>query len=235
MRDDFNARLRAIAARSPALEEQVRSGMEALAAARVESFEALCSVPGDPGAEPELRLIACWFLGQLGDRQATPLLLAALGDSDCTWEAAKALGIINDRRAVLPLLESLSSGAAAEVRAAAAYALGLLGDDRATPHLVTILSDRGASPLVRGHAAEALATLGGHQVVEPLIAALRDPSPEVRFWASFALGEKGDASALSELQRLADSDDAVLPRWGALSAAAQNAIRNIRAKGNQAH
>jgi HEAT repeat protein len=100
-------------------------------------------------------------------QQAVPPLIQALGDSD--WD----------------------------VRAAAAWALGKLGDPRAVPALIQALRDR--SENVRFAAAWALGDLGDPQAVPALIKALGDGWDAVRFAAAWALGDLGDPQAVPPL------------------------------------
>jgi HEAT repeat protein len=142
------------------------------------------------------------------------------------------LGEVNADAAAPPLIGLLLEDTAIEVRVSAAYALGLLGDPQAIEPLIQKLDDQTEDARVRGTAAEALGDLRDPAGVMPLIAALNDPSAEVRFWAAFAVGQLGDPRALPQLERLAASDQAVLAGYGAVSAEAAEAIRNIRARLN---
>jgi len=112
----------------------------------------------------------------------------------------------------------------------AAYALGQLDDPRAVDPLLAKLADTGEEPRVRGFVAEALIFYREQRVVAALIAVLSDPSAEVRFWAAFALGELKDPAALGALERLAQTDDAAVPRWGSVRDEAAAAIETIRAR-----
>lgn len=179
--------------------------------------------------ELETRVSACWLLGQLGQKRAVASLLIAFADPRLSWEAAKALGVINSKRAVKPLINWLLEARHTEQRAAAAYALGLLTDERTINPLVVVLDDPETDPKVRGHAAEALAHLADDRAAAHLVTALKDPSAEVRFWAAFALGQLRHQKALPELRNLATSDKAVLTNWGKISDAAREAIANIEA------
>jgi HEAT repeat protein len=114
-----------------------------------------------------------------------------------------------------------------EVRQAAAYALGLIGDATSVEPLVNALLDLSQSSRVRGAVAEALADLKDRRAVAPLIEVLMDESAEVRFWAAFALGELGDAEALSELARLSATDDGSLPGIGTVRDEAASAMKQI--------
>ena len=147
---------------------------------------------------------------------AVPALIQALGDSDrdvrraaatrarlransqgdSGWDvrraAAEALVKIGTP-AVSPLIQALGDRSE-NVRAAAAWALGDLGDPQAIPALIQALGDQ--SENVRWAAAWALGDLGDPQAVPPLIKALRDRSENVRCAAAWALGAIGDPQAI---------------------------------------
>jgi len=87
-------------------------------------------------------------------------------------------------------------------RAAAAEALGLVGDAQAVALLLEALRD--PHEWVRWTAATALGLLGG-PAVPALSEALRDPSPHVRSLAAMALGQTGESGAAERLREaLAD-------------------------------
>ena len=92
-------------------------------------------------------------LGKLGDPQAVPPLIKALGDDwdDVRRAAAEALGRIG-APAVPPLIQALGDSDR-DVRAVSAEALGKLGDPRAVPALIQALGDSDRD--VRRAAAEA--------------------------------------------------------------------------------
>ena len=114
-----------------------------------------------------------------------------------------------------------------DVRFAAAYALGLLDDERKIEPLIATLDDRNEEPKVRAIAAETLGNSLDLRALEPLIDALSDPAVEVRFWAAFAVGELGAEAALPELRRLAETDEAVLPGWWSVQDEAKASIELI--------
>ena len=98
-------------------------------------------------------------------RAARRARLAARPDRDRQAErrAPAAAGGVRDRprrrSRGRPALEALLADPQAEVRQAAAFGLGLLGDTAAVPALLGALAND-ASPLVRGRAAEALGLIG---------------------------------------------------------------------------
>src|SRR5690349_4532200 len=79
--------------------------------------------------EPEKRRAAADELGALRNREAVPLLIAALADKEAVVREATAfaLGQITDPRAVAPLTKALIDKDA-EVRASIAFALGMIGE-----------------------------------------------------------------------------------------------------------
>ncbi len=125
------------------------------------------------------------------------------------------------------LLHRLSADTDARVRAAAAEALGRLGDVRALEALLHRLSADTAAG-VRAAAAEALGRLGDRGAVEPLLHRLAfDASGDVRWAAAAALGELGDVRALEALLDCLSADDSSPVR--AAAAAALGRLGDVRA------
>ncbi len=230
MNADFRDRLQQIVEGVvPELRERAREDIEHVLGIGVESVDALFSALENEHTDPETRKILCWVAARLEDERATLPLIRLLSHSDeeLREEAARSLGQIGGVKAVEPLIDALLLDRVADVRCAAAYALGLIGDTRAMTPLIQILSDRSEAPAVRGFAAEALADLEEPAAVKPLVDALSDASQEVRFWATFALGEISTVEALPELERVAASDEGILPGYGLVRDKAKEAIERI--------
>ncbi|MBZ4421837.1 HEAT repeat domain-containing protein [Myxococcus sp. RHSTA-1-4] len=96
-------------------------------------------------------------------------------------------------------------------RQAILYALSWQDDVRAWWPLVKVLADVNEAPAVRGQAAEGIGylfarkrknRLGYTVAMEVLLWALGDPSPEVRYYAIFALGASRDPSIIPALQKM---------------------------------
>ncbi len=111
--------------------------------------------------DPRVRHYLALSLGHLGDRAASPTLIAALDDPDSTTRlyASWALGNFGDPSAVEPLLGKFRDDDPG-VRKMAVYAAGALGDPRAIPALQVALGDSDRD--VTWNAAVALAQLGDH-------------------------------------------------------------------------
>ena len=101
------------------------------------------------GSDLGLRFYAAWWLGRfrVNEAEAVTRLITALGDEDdrtpeggypLRRNAARALGKIGDKRAVVPLIESLKCSDF-YVREAAAQSLEMLGDPDSIPPLVELL------------------------------------------------------------------------------------------------
>ncbi|MCC2672641.1 MAG: lyase domain protein repeat-containing protein, partial [Armatimonadetes bacterium] len=165
----------------------------------------------DSGCATEARADACWQLsrqqGRRRDPRIVPLLLRLLRDNDPDVVAAAVfnLGLIGGRRAVRPLLRLLTVGPTEELRYAAAMALRDLHEERAIEPLFEVLEDQSEAARVRGQAAEALGSIcrWNNAHTERMAQALRDPEPEVRFWAAYALSQFGDPAALPALVAMA--------------------------------
>ncbi|MBI2841369.1 MAG: HEAT repeat domain-containing protein [Acidobacteria bacterium] len=120
---------------------------------------------------------------------AVPSFIDALakGGSGATM-AAEALGRIGDKRAVEPLLITLS-GADRYLREAVLTSLGRLKDGRATSPLLVLLSSQDAD--CRAQAARALGEIGDQSAVDPLVALFKDKESRVRQAAFRALERLG--------------------------------------------
>lgn len=89
------------------------------------------------------------------------------------------------------------------------------------PLVTSLLKDE--NPNRRRNAAKLLSTIGNRESVKPLIEALSDERPDVRFCVCGALGMLGDIDAIPKLTELARSDDAKN-----VKKAAKKAIEDIR-------
>ena len=120
-------------------------------------------------------------------------------------QLVEALGAVGTP-AVPPLIQALGDRNS-DVRAAACWALGEIGDRRAVPPLIQALRDGYSN--VRAAACEALVKIGA-PAVPHLIQALRDGNSDVRWAACRALGAIGDRQAVPPLiQALGDGDSDV--------------------------
>jgi len=231
MRDDFKKRLQQIGEQlDPAFRDQGQHDIDALVQAGAQSFGDLLVIVQARETSDDLASSAAWLLGRLGSKRAASALLAALtaAASARRQAAAHALGELDVKAAVQPLIVTMRSDASDDVRQAATYALGLIGAKRALSPLIAVLADQTNSPGLRGMAAEALSDVRDRRAVPALLGALGDVSPEVRFWAAFALGELGDPQALPELERIAATDRAPVAGRGTVRKEAEAAIQRIR-------
>jgi HEAT repeat protein len=94
------------------------------------------------------------------------------------------------------------------VQAAAAEALGWIGDSRAIAPLFLFLED--ANDQLREVAVEALGRIGDERAVEPVIQALGDPAEWVRRAAAEALGQLGDRRAIEPLSKALHDEDTMV-------------------------
>lgn len=233
MDTDFEAKLQSLVNGSePSTRTQVGQDIHTLLSAGVYSYQALICLIEDPNSDESIKTIACWVLGKLKHKNSVAPLLKAFdrGGPSVTWEAAKALGRIRSKRAIKPLINALLQGKEVERRAASAYVLGILRDRRATEALLNVLQNKDEQPIVRGHAAEALAWFGDRRkrVIDALMSGLEDTSVEVRFWSAFALGELKIKRAADELEKLSVKDNEVLHGWWSVSEEASNALDRIK-------
>lgn len=170
-------------------------------------------------------------LGALGDkaRAAEPQLCTALkhADGQVRVNSATALGRVgvNSPEAVAALIEILKNDTAREARRSAAGALGAIGPQAkaAIPALRAALQgDEKGGWWV---AADALARIGGADVVPALVEALANPDGDIRRAAVKGLGNLGAVatSAVRALEKAREEDPIDRNR-----AAAAEALRKIQ-------
>jgi HEAT repeat protein len=152
-------------------------------------------------------------------------------------ETAYALGQTRSHSAAAPLENTLLNDKETSVRAAAAVALGEIGDESSVQSLSQILAGRsekkkkskgGSNEFVMRAAAHSLGQIKSRSGVGVLIATLANDANDndVRREAATALGLIGDPSAVPALRAAFTSDDP------SLSEAARDALRRLRATKN---
>jgi HEAT repeat protein len=192
--------------------------------ARPESSRAAAAALGDPVAI--IRATSARAVLSLGPGEASTLILPLLRDRDefVRREAAYALGLTRSPIGLGALAAAVEADKKPSVRAAAAVALGQLGDAGAVPALVGSLSRRAQGSglfnrlrrrkveedeFVRRAAANSIGLIASREAVPVLIETLssaRTPG-DVRREAARALGLIGDASAIPTLRAaLAERD-----------------------------
>lgn len=97
----------------------------------------------------------------------------------------KAVDLIRPSHSLKAAVENLRATNSPAERAAAARAMGLIGSQLATPHLINAMCDD--DPEVRSAAEEALKLIGRQRATTHLIAAMFDDDSEVRSAAEKAL------------------------------------------------
>ncbi len=154
----------------------------------------------------DVRRLAAWILGEIGDSRAIKPLIQALNDedSDVQWRAAEALVKIGE-----PAVEQLIQALKDEnnyIRWWAAEALEKIGEP-AVEALGQALKDEEEDEGVRRAVVWALGAIGDVRAAEPLIQALKDENRDVRRRAAWALRKIGDSSTVDLLlQALKDEN-----------------------------
>ena len=167
--------------------------------------------------------------------QAVGVLIDLLKSSDerLRISAALSLGLTGDKSAVEPLMLMASKSSNDDARLVAIHALGLIGDRRAQPMIRDCLYRRDEPKTLRADAAEALSLLGkSKDSVKVLVESLRDSSPEVRLFSTYALGIIGGRRTIPNIEGLV-SDRAVVKGYGSVGDEAKLAIRRITARSSK--
>lgn len=166
-------------------------------------------------ADPSVRGMSAWALGEIGDARALPALTAALSDRDphVREMAVLALGALGDRRAVAALAP-LAADSFDGVRSVLTRALQNIGGDEAAAVLARIvLTDRDEH--TRSMAVWSVRMMAGGDKLATLTALLADSSASMRRMAAHNLGELGDARAVPMLEQRIALDTAASVRAGA--------------------
>jgi HEAT repeat protein len=186
----------------PIPEVRVRAAQALGTIGTAESLRPLVAALRDAGRWSAIRVAG--MLINAGD-DAVDVLLEEFDrlPSHAKISAIDIFGRIKSLRAS-QLLRQLLKDPLPDLRARAAYALGMIGDPTAAPLLVETLKD--AEWSVRSMAAKAIGRLREAGSIPALSAALSDPQWWVRANAAEALKSKGGAGQ-DALLRLLDSDD----------------------------
>ena len=129
-------------------------------------------------------------------------------------ELIRACGTLNLEPAADALIEELGGDDSAEVRVAAANALGTMKVERSAPHLATAMKDD-LDWRVRRRAAVSLAEVAGAGAIDPLIDRLSDPRREVGIEVVNALAAQapeGDPRVAQALVDRLQVDEGAAPR-----------------------
>ncbi|WAS94270.1 HEAT repeat domain-containing protein [Nannocystis punicea] len=183
----------------------------------IETYEDLLAL-AEGEHDVDLRRSACWYLARLGGERAFTAFARCLEAEEerVRCGAALSLGELGGEQAMERLIQCLEADPDADVRWFAAHGLGEIGDKRAFVALRTVLRRSEEDPRVRGMAAEALAYIGDRRGVGELVKVLGDPSPELRYWVVFALGQIGNASLIPKLLPMLE-DHASTPEFGSVA------------------
>lgn len=174
-------------------------------------------------------------------RRAIPWLRRMLQseDRELRQYACISLGRLEGKQAMRLLTDTLFNDPSVRVREQAAHALSFTFDDGIYDTMMRVPADQSEHEAVRAQAAEGLANILGYcdrrtrrfrRAQELLIECLCEPSPEVRFWSAFALGEMHSTRALPELQRLAETDHVKCRNWWLVSEEAADCIERIHGR-----
>jgi HEAT repeat protein len=163
------------------------------------------------------------------EENAKQLKLLESGSIEDLWEAAKAISA-EATELQTQLLRLLAEGERSDVRAAAAYALGMGRFGFGRQALEESLEDVEEHSTVRGYAAEALAYLQSSDSLPVLCRHISDPDVAVRYWVIFALGAIGGRDVIPLLRSAAEQAGDARYNGVSLEAEAMNAIEQIEAR-----
>jgi aminopeptidase N len=208
----------AAAALGEALQNDKARGMREVAAESLGDLNSPAAAKQLLGAldqvkEPELRADVVKSLGSLKDNAEIGARLELIAKEDASYRARasalQSIGQLKTPKAYETLTTTVNSDSPdGFLRHAALRALGSLGDDKAVP-LLRNWAALGKDIPSRQAAISSLARLqkDNKEITNQLIAYLSEPHFPVRLSALFALGSRGDASAVPALEALLKSND----------------------------
>jgi cellulose synthase operon protein C len=150
----------------------------------------------------ELRVLALYAAGRLGDPRVEPEIVRLAEDKDVSLRAAATWSLNGyPGPAAQTVLRQGLADVKREVQAVACLALGLQRARPAVPAMVRVVGDGMLHPTVRAACAQGLGLLGEPDAVPALIQALDTTPPTVQARAAGALGRLGDRRASVPLVR----------------------------------
>lgn len=185
--------------------EQFSSDLKTLEQNNINSYDNLLDAVRSDNLPIEVRTIACWLCGKLGDSDSMyPLLFAAQSNSSqIRHQAILSVSELQlSSQEVIKMLVNTLNDNDLEVRKASIYALGSIKAPQTLSSIIAVILNNNEPTSLRGIGIEALINFNEPLIIPLLIDQLDDQSIEVRFWSVFALGQLGAKEALPKLQRL---------------------------------
>lgn len=143
------------------------------------------------------------------------------------YEAAQSVWTDPDQQLEQGLIRILKKGRKPFNRAAAAYAMQMIGSPQTISALERTLNSSRESARVRVEAAEALAHRHLRRTHKVLLKNLRDSNKDIRFWCAFALGEMAEKKAIPVLKQYAATDKRMVKGFWSVAQEAADAVRKI--------
>jgi|GEM_PF-2644383 len=128
-------------------------------------------------------------------------------DEQTLIETANKLGLIGDERAVEPLIGRLVDSSV-KVRSAILHALGKIGDVSATPFIIKVIKNS-QSKEDRINAIRAAGLLKDERAVDIILEYVHDKDSEISRESVKALGEIGNAKAISKLKEFTNGENEI--------------------------
>jgi len=170
-------------------------------------------LPGLTDPEPWVRDAAVEQLGKFSDDPALAARLAEIAGKDSAYRVRAAALLALGQRTAEGAMLTLENAARTDspddvIRRAALRAMGVLGNDQATPRLLEWL-EPGKPMRLRTAAIDSLGRIAkkDESVESRLIALLNDSDFDIRLATVYTLGERGDPAAIEPLENLRKSGD----------------------------
>jgi HEAT repeat protein len=153
-------------------------------------------------ARYDVREMAAWALGEIGDDTAIPALVDALADTEIEVVDNALDALIGFAKSDSRYLIEALSVDNADIQCGILEILSKAGVNHAQDAIIELLSHK--NDRVRLYAVAALGELGDSNLIPRVLLLLSDEYYAVRASAAYALGKIGDKRAIEPLQKLAD-------------------------------
>jgi HEAT repeat protein len=195
----------------------------------VKSIERLRALVADGDLTPRERAFAAWIAASLGDRDSSGAICRLLRSEDSGERsmAARCFARMPEPTAETTLIDALQAELEISVQAELVAALGQTGGQRAHQVLLECAASPTRDSTVVAEALEQLSYFPSNDSREVILRFLSSDVPELRFWATFAIGQIGDSRDIRVLESLL-RDESAIPGFGPVSQEAREAIEKIR-------
>ncbi|MDA0833196.1 MAG: HEAT repeat domain-containing protein [Planctomycetota bacterium] len=174
--------------------------------------EPLLHLLQDP--QENVRVKAATSIKKYHDQRIVSFLINGLNDQSETVQlrCIDALGEHKSPDVIIPLVSKLTVNRSVTIRAAAAKALGEVGDEAAVDNLIDALKDEYS---VRCKVIVSLGQIASQKSLPALLSQVKDSIPEIRYHTAMALGKMDNQYARMAIEKLLEDSSPMVRKCAA--------------------